>query len=261
MRIIDLNCDMGEGFGHYKVGCDAEIIQQISSANIACGFHGGDPLVMKETIQLALQRGVGIGAHPGFFDLLGFGRRPIPVESSRLKQEILYQLGALSGIAKGLGAELQHVKAHGALNNLAAVDRELALVLCEAIASYDERLPIIALASSCMEQAGEEMGLPVAREAYADRAYHADGRLVLRHIPGACLEDVSLVVHRVLGMVQQNRVVSIEGEEIPMEADTICIHGDTPGALSLAIAVNRALQERGIQIAPLAAVLADRGLV
>lgn len=252
MRIIDVNCDMGESFGCYRMGCDREIIKVISSANIACGFHAGDPLVMKETVQLALAAGVGIGAHPGFHDLVGFGRRPMPVDPRRLKEEILYQLGALSAIARGAGGQLQHVKPHGALNNLAAEDKRLALVIAEATALFDESLYLIAPAGSSLEMAGEEMGLTVAREAYADRAYQARGNLVPRGVPGAVIQDLDMVLERVLRLVQERELETIEGDIIPIHADTICIHGDTPSALTLASRIRGALREKGIQVLPLA---------
>lgn len=255
MPIIDINCDMGESYGVYKLGCDERMIEYISSANIACGFHGGDPLVMKETVEIALNNGVGIGAHPGFMDLLGFGRRPMDVERERLTQEILYQLGALEGIARSVGGRVSHVKPHGSLNNLAAVDRDLSLVIAQAIASFDESLIFIALEGSCMCEAGEEMGLTVAREAFADRAYHSNGQLVSRSLPGAVLNDVESIVERLLSMVENHEVRSIEGDMIPIEMDTICIHGDTPQAVEIAEKIKGAFSSNGIEMAPLSTFL------
>lgn len=254
MPRVDINCDMGESFGVYTLGCDREMIKHISSANIACGFHAGDPMVMKTTVQLALKEGVGIGAHPGFFDLLGFGRRPIQVEPDRLKQEIIYQLGALQSIAKSQGGSLAHVKPHGSLNNLAAVDYELALLIAEAVALVHEDLIFVAQYGSCLCDAGEEMGLKVAREAFADRAYQKDGQLVSRQREGALLTDVDTIVRRVLNMVEREEIETIEGDMIPMKAQTICVHGDTPAAVEMAARVSKALISKGVEVTPLASL-------
>lgn len=257
MQIIDINGDLGEGYGVYTKGSDRELMGNISSANIACGFHAGDPLIMKNTVKMAIDFGVGIGAHPSFLDLLGFGRRPLEVEPERLKQEIIYQLGALGGIASSEGGSLVHCKPHGSLNNLAAKDKELALLIAEAIASYDENLILIAPILSCLGEAGEEMGLVVAFEVYGDRAYQRDGQLLPRSIPGAVLTDVDLVVERVLRLVEEEEVETIEGELLSLHFHTICVHGDTKGSVEMAVQIKKALQGKGLEIAPLSSFLSS----
>lgn len=246
MKPVDLNCDMGESFGIYKLGLDEEVIKYISSANIACGFHAGDPVVMAKTVRLAKEHGVNVGAHPGYPDLVGFGRRIMHVDREELKQSLIYQIGALQAIAESQGVQLKHVKPHGALNNQAATDLDLARTIAEAIAAVSEDLIFIAMAGTAMCQAAEEFGLPVAREAFADRAYNDDGTLVSRKQPGAVIHDPDQVLERVQRMVNEGVVISINGKELPVEVDTICVHGDTKEA----VAMVRKLSE-GLQVRPL----------
>ncbi|MBO8169119.1 MAG: LamB/YcsF family protein [Thermoanaerobacteraceae bacterium] len=246
MKPVDLNCDMGESFGIYKLGLDEEVIKYISSANIACGFHAGDPVVMAKTVRLAKEHGVNVGAHPGYPDLVGFGRRVMHVDREELKQSLIYQIGALQAIAESQGVQLKHVKPHGALNNQAATDLDLARTIAEAIAAVSEDLIFIAMAGTAMCQAAEEFGLTVAREAFADRAYNDDGTLVSRKQPGAVIHDPDQVLERVQRMVNDGVVISINGKELPVEVDTICVHGDTKEA----VAMVRKLSE-GLQVRPL----------
>jgi UPF0271 protein len=251
MAEIDLNCDVGESFGAYKLGFDEEIIKHVSSANIACGFHAGDPMVIQQTIKLVKTYGVKVGAHPGYPDLLGFGRRDMAVTPAEVKSYLVYQIGALQAFARVEGLELQHVKPHGALYNMAVGDPRLSQAIAEAVRSLDEGLILVALAGSAWVNIAKEQGLRVAGEAFADRAYSADGSLVPRSQPGAVVKDKKRVADRVIRMIEEGQVEAITGEDITIEADTICLHGDTPGVLKLAIHLRGALQDRGINIAPL----------
>ena len=251
MAKIDLNCDMGESFGAYKLGFDEEIIKYVSSANIACGFHAGDPVVMQRTIRLAKTYGVKVGAHPGYPDLLGFGRRNMAVAVADVKGYLVYQIGALQAFARVEGLELQHVKPHGALYNMAVKDAELAQAIAEAVRSLDKGLILVVLAGSAWVNIAKEQGLRVAGEAFADRAYSADGSLVPRSQPGAVIKDKKEVAERVIGMIEEGRVKAITGEDVTIKADTICLHGDSPGALELAIHLRSALGDRGIKVVPL----------
>lgn len=248
---IDLNCDMGESFGVYKLGFDEEIIKHVSSANIACGFHAGDPLVMQQTVRLAKTYGVKVGAHPGFPDMMGFGRRNIAVAATDVKSYLVYQIGALQAFAQIEGLELQHVKPHGALYNMAVKDPGLAQAIIEAVKSLDKGLILVALAGSAMVNTAKEQGIRVASEAFADRAYSADGSLVPRGQPGAVIKDKKEVGERVIRMIGEGRIKAITGEDIAIKADTICLHGDTPGALELAIYLRSVLEDGGIKVAPL----------
>jgi UPF0271 protein len=243
---IDFNCDMGESFGAYSLGLDAEIITNITSANIACGFHGGDPQVMRRTVQLAEAHGVGIGAHPSFPDLQGFGRRNMALAPEEVKNDIIYQVGALTAFTKA--RMLQHVKPHGALYNMAVAGGELARAICEAVLEIDRSLILLVLAGSAYARVAEEMGVRIAREAFTDRAFNADGSLVPRSKPGAVIHDVRAVVERSLRMVIEGTAVAITGETIPMKADTICLHGDTPGAVTLAGELKARLERAGVQL-------------
>jgi len=250
-RVIDLNCDMGESFGVYKLGRDDEIIKYISSANIACGFHAGDPVVMKKTIVLAKNNRVEIGAHPGFCDLVGFGRRPMTIEPERLKQELIYQLGALQGIAWSQGMSIRHVKLHGALYNLAAKDERLSQIIMEAILEYEKNLIFIALAGSKMYQVAKEMGLTVAREAFIDRAYYSDGNLVPRGVKGSVLENPKEITNRMLRIIEENKIETIDGNIIELQADTICIHGDNKAVVDIVREIHKVLDTIGVEIKPL----------
>ena len=252
---IDINCDMGESFGVYKLGSDEEMMRHITSANIACGYHGGDPIVMDKTVKLAIQNGVGIGSHPGFPDLMGFGRRPISASPEEIEEYVLYQTGALYAFAKANGSELRHVKAHGALGNMAFVDLEVARAVARGASRFSKDLILIALANSPLVQAGQEYGLKVALEAYPERAYNTDGTLVSRKLPNSSIHDPKVAVERALRMVTEGTVVAYDGQLIKMKADTLCIHGDNPVAPSIAAAVSEALKSAGVQIKPMAEFL------
>jgi 5-oxoprolinase (ATP-hydrolysing) subunit A len=249
---IDINCDMGESFGAYKIGEDEKIIEYITSANIACGFHAGDPLVMDKTVKLARDHGVGVGAHPGFPDLIGYGRRYLETFPGEVKQDVLYQVGALSAFCRANGVTLQHVKPHGALYNLAARDERVAGEVIEAVLAYDPTLILVVLSGSRLAEMAETAGLQVAREVFPDRAYLEDGRLAPRSLPGAVVHDPAQVRRRMVQLLTQGTMTSIEGREVPLRADTLCIHGDTPGAWKLARAVREALKEAGGTALPLA---------
>ncbi|OCL26907.1 lactam utilization protein LamB [Orenia metallireducens] len=251
MKKIDLNSDLGESFGRYSCGNDYEIIKRISSANIACGFHAGDPVVMEQTVSFALKEGIAIGAHPGLPDLMGFGRRRMNISLKEARAYLIYQIGALDAFVKALGGRLQHVKPHGALYNMAASDYNLARAIAEAIYDVNSELILVGLANSQLIKAGEEVGLRVANEVFADRAYTNDGKLVSRRELGAVIKDSSLVVGRVLNMVLDNKVETIEGNEVEINADTICVHGDTESALALVEQLNQALEENNIEVVSL----------
>jgi UPF0271 protein len=245
---IDLNCDMGESFGRWELGADAAVMPHISSANVACGAHAGDPAVMRATFALAVKHGVACGAHPGFADLAGFGRREIPVTPTEAGDLVLWQIGALAAIAKSAGVALTHVKAHGALYNMAARDRRLADALAAAVGSFDRSLVFFGLAGSVMLDAGRSAGLEVAAEGFADRSYETDGSLTPRSLDGAVIKDVDIVVQRALLMAREGRVRARTGAEIPLRVDTICVHGDTPGAAALAAALRQGLERGGIVV-------------
>jgi UPF0271 protein len=250
--IIDINCDMGESFGAYKIGEDEKIIPYVSSANIACGYHAGDPLVMDRTVRLAGEHGVAVGAHPGFPDLLGYGRRSLETFPGEVRRYVLYQVGALAAFCRVHKVKLQHVKPHGALYNLAARDEKTAREIIEAVTSYDPELILVALSGSLLAEMAGAAGLKVAREVFPDRAYLADGRLAPRLLPGAVIQEVDQVRERVVRLITRGTVISIEGPEIELKADTLCLHGDTPGAWMLAKTIGEALSEAGISVRPLA---------
>ncbi|MFZ5817959.1 MAG: LamB/YcsF family protein [Bacillota bacterium] len=245
---VDLNCDMGESFGAYTIGADELVMPLITSANIACGFHGGDPLVMRRTVRLAKQHGVAIGAHPGFRDLAGFGRRPLECTPEEIHADVLYQIGALAGICRAERAELSHVKPHGALYNMAAVNVHVARAIARAVADFDPRLILYAMPGSALQQAGEEAGLKVAAEVFADRTYNPDGTLVSRSRPGSVLSDETAAAVQARKMVVTGRVTAITGEEIPVRAETICVHGDNPHAVALIQRIRKELQTAGITL-------------
>ena len=251
MKKIDLNCDLGESFGNYKIGLDDEVIRHISSANVACGFHASDPLVMQKTVALAKENGVCIGAHPGFPDLVGFGRRNMSVSPSEAKALVQYQIGALDAFCKAAGVKLCHVKPHGALYNMAGKDEILALAVCEGIFEYDSNLILLGLSGSKMIEAGKKIGLRTASEVFADRAYEDDGSLVARSKPGAVITDENLAVSRVVEMVKNGRVTSITGNEIEIKADSICLHGDGVKAVEFAKRIKEELLKNDVEIVPL----------
>ena len=249
MPPIDLNCDVGESYGAFTIGADAELMGSITSANIACGFHGGDPAVMRRTVRLARDAGVGVGAHPGLPDLLGFGRREMRVTAEEVEDMVVYQVGALAAIAASEGVRLRHVKAHGALYTMAARDRALADALARAVRSFDPSLVLFAMAGSEMQRAGAAAGLTVAADGFADRAYQPDGALAPRSAPGAVVHDVDTVVARGVRMAVESRVVATNGLDIVLRPDTICVHGDTPGAPQLARALKSGLERAGVRLA------------
>ncbi len=248
---VDINCDMGESFGVYRLGFDEEMMSHITSANIACGFHAGDPIVMERTIALAKNHGVSVGAHPGFPDLVGFGRRNMELTPQEVRNDIIYQTGALAAFAQIDGLSLQHVKPHGQLYNLAAKDESMTKAICDAISALGKNLILVALSGSQMAEIATKSGLKVAREAFADRAYHRDGSLVSRKKEGSVIHDPERVAERVVRMIQEGKVQSIEGDLIDLEVDTICVHGDTPGAVQLARTIRRKLQEAAISVIPM----------
>lgn len=246
---VDFNSDIGESFGSYKMGLDEEVIGCISSANIACGFHAGDPGWMRHTVGLAEKNGVGIGAHPAFPDLRGFGRRNMVVDPQEARDDVVYQIGALTAFTRG--KRLQHVKPHGAMYNMAVKDEVLARAICEAILEVDQQLILLALSGSRWIEIAEEMGLRVAREVFADRALMPDGTLAPRSRPGAVLHDADQIAERTLRMVTEGTVEAVDGSEVQVVADSICLHGDTPGAVAMARAVRDTLEGAGVQVVPL----------
>lgn len=246
---VDINSDIGESFGMYKMGLDEQVINHISSANIACGFHAGDPIWMSRTVKLAEKHGVAIGAHPSFPDLAGFGRRNMSLKPEEVKADIVYQIGALQAFTKS--KKLQHVKPHGAMYNQAVMDDVMAKAICESILDVDPNMILIALAGSNWVKIASSCGLRVASEAFADRAVASNGSLVPRSSPGAVIHDVSEVVQRGLEIVTNGTVRSITGEKIDIKADSICIHGDTPGAVNMAAELKGNLEKAGISISPI----------
>jgi UPF0271 protein len=247
---IDLNSDMGESFGAYTIGADEEILRWVTSANVACGWHGGDPHVMRQTVARAKALGVAVGAHPSYPDLLGFGRRPMQITRQEARDYMLYQIGALRAFVEAAGLTLQHVKPHGAIYNVAAKDRELSLGIAEAVKEAGGDLILMGLPDSETLKAAQEVGVRIAREAFGDRAYNEDGSLVSRKIAGSLITDPERVAERVIGLAQ-GWVVAITGKEVRFQADTICLHGDTPGAATIARRVRERLEKEGAQVRPL----------
>lgn len=251
---IDLNCDLGESFGVYRLGLDQEIIPAITSANIACGWHAGDPLVMNRTVRLAAGHGVSCGAHPGYPDLLGFGRRAMEVGRDELKCYLIYQIGALDGFCRAHGVALRHVKPHGSLYHAALESEATALAVAEAVAAVDRELILVTLAGqkgTVMAEAAAGLGLAVAREAFADRAYTAEGTLVPRHLPGAVISDAGEVARRAVQIVTEGAIEAAGGERIELAAQTLCLHGDNPQAVAVARAIRRELAGRNITVRPM----------
>src|SRR6056297_327894 len=248
MYEIDLNSDLGESFGNYKLGHDKEVLKYISSANIACGWHAGDPVVMDKTVELAIKNNVGVGAHPGFLDKMSFGRRHIAVNPNDLKSYIKYQIGALMSFCKAANIKLQHVKPHGAMYNMASKNKNIADAIAEGISEVDRDIILLGLANSKLIKAGKEKGLRVANEVFADRAYNDDGTLVSRSKKGAVLHDVKIVVERVLEIIKNNRVKSINGKWIEMKGESICVHGDTKEAVKFVRELKSRLNKNNISI-------------
>lgn len=253
MSRIDLNCDLGESFGAYTIGRDEEVIAYISSANVGCGFHAGDPCVMDHTVRLAKEKGVSIGAHPGFPDLMGFGRRNMNITPAEAKAYMKYQIGALNAFCVSSGVPLAHVKPHGALYNMAAKDMKLAMALAEAVYEVDPKLIFLGLSGSKMLEAAQQVGLTCASEVFADRAYNADGSLVARGTPGAVIHDVDECVRRIISMAKDNVVTAITGEQISLKPQSICVHGDNAEAVEFVKHIRESLTKEGIEIADLRA--------
>ncbi|WP_456274437.1 5-oxoprolinase subunit PxpA [Bacillus sp. AK031] len=239
---IDLNCDLGESFGTYTKGNDQKILEKITSANIACGFHAGDPQIMRKTVSLALKNGVKIGAHPGYPDLEGFGRRNMDIPPDEIYSLTLYQIGALYGVVKAQGGRLSHVKAHGALYNRAAKDKAAARAIAQAVFDFDPYLTLFGLANSEMITAGNEIGLRTASEVFADRTYQNDGTLTPRSQEGAVIHDEEQALSQVVRMVKEKKVITLDGFQIPITADTVCLHGDNEKALAFADKIIKQLQ-------------------
>ncbi|MGJ7919194.1 LamB/YcsF family protein [Neobacillus sp. LXY-4] len=255
MHIVDINCDMGESFGPYKIGNDKEIMKYVTSANIACGFHAGDPSTMRRTVQMALAENVGIGAHPGFQDLVGFGRRTIDISPQEAYDLVVYQIGALHAFVQSEGGQLQHVKPHGALYNMAAKSERLAAAIAEAIYKVDPELILFGLAGSELVKAGKRLGLYCAEEVFSDRTYQKDGTLTPRTKPNSLIKDHQTAIDQVVRMVKEGKVTSVEGKDISITADTICIHGDGEHALSYAKLISNALNESGITLAKISSFI------
>ena len=249
---VDLNSDLGESFGAYTIGMDEKIIPLVSSANVACGFHASDPLVMMDTISQIKTAGGRIGAHPGFPDLMGFGRRNMTLTLDEAYAYTLYQISALAGMCQVQGIKLQHVKAHGALYNMAAVDYNLSKAICKATADFDKKLIILALSGSETVKAAKDCGLKVAQEVFADRGYEEDGTLVNRKKEGAFIHDEDIAIKRVIRMIKDCCVEAVTGKDIPIQADSICVHGDGEKALLFVEKIRAGLRAEGIEICPLA---------
>ena len=251
MEKIDLNCDLGESFGAYQLGKDPDIIPLISSANVACGFHAGDPDTMAKTVRLCKENGVSVGAHPGFPDLQGFGRRGMHLSAEEVRNLVVYQIGALDAFCQSAGCQLRHVKPHGALYNMAARDPALSRAICQGIHAYDSNLILLGLSGSELLRQAGEMGLPCAAEVFADRAYEDDGTLVARTRPGAMILDEEEAVCRVIRMIREHRVTSVNGKDIAICPDSVCVHGDSEKALLFVKKIRAALEREGIAIRPL----------
>jgi len=249
MTTIDINCDMGESYGAWKMGADAAVMPLISSANIACGFHGGDPATIRATVKLAVDHGVAIGAHPSLPDLQGFGRRVMKISPQDMYDLVVYQAGAVEAFARAAGARLHHVKCHGALYNMAANDDGLAEAMARAVRDLGGGVMLYALSNSKMMKIGQQSGVRVVGEVFADRGYADDGTLAPRGTPGAMIEDAGVAAERAVAMVEKRLVTSLSGKAIPVSPDTLCLHGDQPGAVAFAHAIRKAFAERRVEVA------------
>ena len=252
MLKVDLNSDLGESFGRYTLGLDDQILPVVSSANVACGFHASDPVVMEKTVRLAKEMGVRVGAHPGYPDLMGFGRRNMVLSPEEAYAYTLYQIGALHAFLRPLGMEMQHVKPHGAFYNTAAKDYALARAICQAVKDFDPHLVLLGLSGSEHIRAAEDVGLRAVSEVFADRAYEEDGTLVSRKKPGAVIEDEDAALRQVVRMVKEGKVTAVTGRDIPIRAESICVHGDGIKPVLFAKKIRAALEEDGVQICPMA---------
>ncbi len=249
MKKIDLNCDMGESYGAWRMGADAEIMPLISSANIACGFHGGDPATIRKTVRLAVDNGVAVGAHPSLPDLQGFGRRVMKISPQDMYDLVVYQAGAVEAFARAAGARLHHVKCHGALYNMAAIDEALSEAMARAVKDLGDDVILYALSKSKSHDTAKKSGVRVAGEVFADRGYSDDGTLAPRDRPGGMIEDAARAVKQALAMIEEGYVTSLSGKRVPVSADTLCLHGDQPGAVPFAKELRQAFSARGIEIA------------
>jgi 5-oxoprolinase (ATP-hydrolysing) subunit A len=247
-RCMDLNCDVGESFGVYDLGRDAEILDFVTSANIACGFHAGDPATMRRTVRMAVEKGVAVGAHPGLPDLVGFGRRLMRITPQEASDMVTYQVGALAAFVQAEGGTMRHVKPHGALYNMAGKDQALALAIAEAVYRVKPELILFGQSGSQLIEAGRSVGLRTASEVFADRSYESDGSLTPRDVPGAVITDDEQSVRQVLTMLQTGKVASRQGHDVAVEADTICLHGDGPHAVEFAKLIRHALEREGISV-------------
>src|SRR3954463_13864489 len=247
MKRIDLNCDMGESYGAWKMGADSDVMPHISSANIACGFHGGDPGTIRTTVRLAVDHGVAIGAHPSLPDLSGFGRRVMRISPQEMYDLVVYQAGAVEGFARAAGAKLHHIKCHGALYNMAANDEGLSEAMVRAAKDLGAMLYV--LSKSKNYQLAKKAGVPVCAEVFADRGYTDEGELAPRDKPGGMVEDAGKAVQQALGLIEEGFVTSLSGKRVAVAADTLCIHGDQPGAVAFAKALKKAFAEKQIQVA------------
>ena len=253
MPVVDLNCDCGEGFGPYALGDDAAMLDIVTSANVACGFHAGDPDIMAATFALAKARGVAVGAHPGFADRAGFGRRRVAMSEAEIERLVAYQIGAAQALAARAGHKLTHVKPHGALSNIAMAEAGVARAIARATRAVDRDLAFLAIAGTELERAGAAEGLATIREIYADRGYGDDGHLMPRDVPGAVLHDANEAAARAVAMVETGVVRALSGKRVAVAIESICVHGDTPGAVAMACAVRAALERAGIALRPFAA--------
>lgn len=247
---IDINSDLGESFGAWRMGDDAAMLGIVTSANVACGFHAGDPAGILETLRGAAQRGVAVGAHVAYPDLVGFGRRNMDPTSQELVADVIYQIGALQGLATGAGTRVRYVKPHGALYNTIAQDERQANDVITALLALDPGLTLLALAGSPLVGWARARGLRVVAEAFADRAYNDDGSLVSRRLPGAVLHDADAIAERMLRLVQTGEVESVTGRSVPVQADSICVHGDSPGAVEMARRIRARLEQAGVTLRP-----------
>lgn len=251
-RSVDVNSDLGEGFGAWAMGDDAALLRLVSSANVACGFHAGDPSTMLATCQEAAANGVTVGAHVSYRDLAGFGRRAMDVPAGELRDEVLYQLSALAGLARVAGTAVRYVKPHGALYNRIVADEHQARAVVDAVAAFDPRLALLGLTGSAVHRAAEEAGVRFVGEAFVDRGYRADGTLVPRGEPGALLTDDARIAERAVRMVVDGSVTAADGSDVAVAVDSLCVHGDTPGAVAMARAVRDALAAAGVEVRPFA---------
>ena len=254
MKQIDLNCDMGESFGAYQLGMDASVMSNITSANIACGWHAGDPRIMDNTVKMAVENNVGVGAHPGYPDLIGFGRRNMDCTMSEIRQYVIYQIGALNAFCIAHNTQMQHVKPHGALYLTAVIDENVARAVAEAIVSVNPDLYYVALAGAkgaLMTRIGQEVGLKVVYEAFPDRAYTPEGNLVSRKLPGAVIKSPEVVSERALKMAGEGNVIAVDGTVVDIDAQTLCVHGDTPTAVELVRSIRQTLEREGVNVTPM----------